>query len=180
MANKLLRVPPAIDLQSVLISLASDSNLASSAQTNGNDILFTDSSGTSKLNHEIESYVSSTGQLIAWVQVPSVSPTTNTVIYMYYGNSSAGNQQSPTAVWDSNYVAVNHFAGPPLSGHDSTSNANNGTLENSPGAVTGKIGDGASFGNTLGSYCNSDCQYVQNSSPAIGPTQGGRRPSSSG
>lgn len=93
----------------VLISLASDSNLAASAQTSGNDVLFTDSSGTNQLNHQIELYVSSTGQLIAWVQVSTVSTTVDTVIYMYYGNPSASNQQNATQVWDTNYKAVWHF-----------------------------------------------------------------------
>src|SRR5438552_2739405 len=35
----------------VLISLPSDSNLATGAQSSGNDILFTASDGTTKLNH---------------------------------------------------------------------------------------------------------------------------------
>ena len=41
----------------VLISWGNDSNLQSEAKTDGSDILFTDSSGTLKLNHEIEQYV---------------------------------------------------------------------------------------------------------------------------
>ncbi|HLH07384.1 MAG TPA: DUF2341 domain-containing protein [Terriglobales bacterium] len=78
----------------MLISLGSDSNLAGSAQTTGqtagNDILFTGSDGQTKLNHEIEQFVSSSGQLAAWVLIPSLSNSADIVIYMYYGNSSAG------------------------------------------------------------------------------------------
>jgi RHS repeat-associated protein len=133
----------------VLISLSSDSNLVSYAQTTGNDILFTDSSGTNKLNHEIEKYVSSTGQLIAWVQVPTVSVSANTVIYMYYGNASAGNQQNPTGAWDSNYKAVFHFAnGTGLNTNDSTSNADNAMAGSGVSAVTGEIGGGAGLNGT--------------------------------
>ena len=56
----------------VLISLT-DTGLQSNAQADGDDILFTSSDGTTKLSHEIEKYVSATGQLIAWVKVPSIS-----------------------------------------------------------------------------------------------------------
>ncbi len=94
----------------VLISLATDSDLAAHAQSSGNDILFTDSTGTNKLNHEIETYNSATGQLIAWVQVPSLSPATDTVIYMYFGSyPAAPNQQNKTLVWDANYQGVWHL-----------------------------------------------------------------------
>jgi RHS repeat-associated protein len=131
----------------VLISVI-DSNLALSAQSSGNDILFTASDGITKLNHEIETYVSSNGKLNAWVSVPSVSPTTNTVIYMYYGNSSASNQQSPTQAWDSNFIGVWHLPnGTTLGANDSTANANNGTISGA-GAVTGEIGGGGSFNGT--------------------------------
>ena len=62
-----------------------------------------------KLNHEIETFNPATGQLIAWVQVPSVSPTTDTVIYMYYGNPSAGNQQNKHRCGTANYRGVWHL-----------------------------------------------------------------------
>ena len=67
------------------------------------------SDGATKLAHEIETYNGAPGQLIAWVQVPSLSPATNTVLYMYYGNAAAANQQNPTGVWDSHYEGVWHL-----------------------------------------------------------------------
>jgi hypothetical protein len=128
-----------------LISLATDPDLAAHAQSSGNDILFTDASGINKLNHEIETYNSTTGQLIAWVQVPSVSPVADTVIYMYYGNPSAASQQSKTLVWDANYQGVWHLGnGVTLNATDSTSNGNNGVSSNAS-AAAGEIGGGASF-----------------------------------
>lgn len=57
--------------------------------SNGDDIRFTDSGGSSLIYYWIESgTISSTTNI--WVNVPSIaaSPTTTT-IYMYYGNSSA-------------------------------------------------------------------------------------------
>ena len=68
----------------VLINLTSDSDLAAHARSNGFDILFTSSDGTTKLSHEIEKYTSATGELVAWVKVPSLSSTADTVLYMYY------------------------------------------------------------------------------------------------
>ena len=86
-----------------------DSNLKSTGnggyvgKSDGTDIFFTASDGSTKLNHELESYNASTGPVIAWVQIPSLSPTSDTTIYVYYGNSSASDQQNKTGVWDSNY-----------------------------------------------------------------------------
>ncbi len=48
----------------VLVSIT-DTNLKDNAQSSGNDILFTSSDGNTKLSHEIESYNSSTGELVA-------------------------------------------------------------------------------------------------------------------
>lgn len=115
----------------VLIDIASDTNLASFASSTGADILFTAADGTTKLSHEIESYSSSTGSLVAWVNVPSLSPATNTIIYLYFGNASNTTpQQNVTGTWDGNFVGVYHFPSPggTLSGNDSTADANNGTI----------------------------------------------------
>lgn len=129
----------------VLISLASDADLAAHAQSSGNDILFTSSDGVTKLNHEIESYTSGTGALIAWVQVPSVSSSSDTTIYMYFGNASASNQQNASGTYDSNYGAVWHLGtGSSLSMSDSTSNAETAT-NSSATATTGQIYGAASF-----------------------------------
>jgi hypothetical protein len=99
----------------VLISVTDPDLIATSTgglvgKSDGTDILFTSSDGTTKLDHEIESYNSSTGQLVAWVRVPTLSASVDTVIYMYYGNSSASDQQNKTGVWDSNYKGVWHLA----------------------------------------------------------------------
>jgi len=87
----------------VLINFT-DIDLAGKAQSNGNDIVFTDYSGN-KLNHEIELYDNNTGQLVAWVNT-SVSSTVDTVLYMYYGNPSCGSQENIVGVWDSSYLMV--------------------------------------------------------------------------
>ncbi len=93
----------------VLIDLSADADLAAGAQANGNDILFTSADGTTKLSHEIETYTSATGALVAWVKVPSLWAHVDTTLYMYYGNSGAFNQQNATGVWDAKTGAVYHL-----------------------------------------------------------------------
>ncbi len=82
------------------------------SNSNGYDIIFTsDAAGTQKLDHEIEYYASATGQLVAWIRIPLLSHLSDTVIYLFYGNSSiTTSQENKTGVWDSNYKAVYHMA----------------------------------------------------------------------
>ncbi len=132
----------------VLIDI-SDSNLASNAQGNGYDIVFTDASNV-KLNHEIEFFNSATGRLIAWVNVPTLSSVSDTVLYMYYGNPSASNQQNVAGTWDSNYVMVQHLEQATGTFIDSTGYHNNctpygGVSQNASGKIDGAAGfDGSS------------------------------------
>ncbi|HEY7338162.1 MAG TPA: DUF2341 domain-containing protein, partial [Bryobacteraceae bacterium] len=147
-----------------LISLASDSNLASAAQQNGNDILFTAADGTTKLSHEIEQYTYTTGQLAAWVQIPSLSNSSDTVVFMYYGNGSAGSQQNALGVWDANYQLVYHLADNAANTTvTDAANQLNGTSQANTSAkhATGKIGGALTF--------NGTSDYVQASSSKAPP-----------
>jgi hypothetical protein len=131
-----------------LVNLNSDADLAAYAQANGNDILFAGADGATKLSHEIETYTSATGALVAWVRVPIVSSSVDTVVYLYYGNAGASNQQNPTAVWDSHYHGVWHLKENGALAGDSTSNANNATTGTLPTQTAGQIGNGQSFDGT--------------------------------
>ncbi|MFQ5553113.1 MAG: DUF2341 domain-containing protein [Thermoplasmata archaeon] len=112
----------------VLIRLPSDDDLAADAQNDGDDILFTASNGTTTLNHEIERFNGTTGELVAWVNVTSLSSAADTDIFMYYGNATATNQESVAGTWDSDYVSVWHLDGtPPATMADST-----GALDGTP------------------------------------------------
>ncbi|MGE5832656.1 MAG: DUF2341 domain-containing protein, partial [Methanomicrobiales archaeon] len=122
-----------------LVSLSSDADLAADAQDNGNDIVFTDSTGT-QIPHEIESFSGTTGALVAWVKLPTVSSSVNTDIYMYYGNSSTASQQNASGVWDSNYRGVWHMNVTA----DSTS-LNTCTNQGST-STTGKVNNARYFG----------------------------------
>jgi hypothetical protein len=102
------------------------------------------------LNHEIEVYNSGTGQLVAWMNVPSLSSTVDTTLYLYYGNSGCGNQQNKYGTWDSNYLMVHHMN---ATGNifDSTVNGHNATNFGTT-ADTGMIGGCRYFDNTNDRY----------------------------
>jgi len=112
----------------LLVYLATDAQLAASAQADGDDIVITSSDGLTKLSHEIEKYTSATGELWAWVKIPTLSVSADTPLYLYYGNSAVSSQQDATNVWDSNFKGVWHLGDTgPTTAADSTSNDNNGT-----------------------------------------------------
>lgn len=125
-------------------SLKTVSNGGHVGKTDGTDILFTLSDGTTKLNHELEKYASTTGELLAWVNMGTgnLSTSSDTTIYVYYGNAAASDQQNVTATWNTGYKGVYHTPnGSTLSVTDSTGNFN-GTTTGSPTAGTGKIDGG--------------------------------------
>ncbi len=138
----------------VLVSIT-DADLATDAQADGDDILFTSADGTTILAHEIETYVSGTGTLVAWVKVPTLSYNVDTVIYMYYGNAGAASQQNPTNTWNSAYVGVWHMKEDPSASApqilDSTSNNRDGTSNGtmtSGDQVTGQMNGSLDFDGT--------------------------------
>jgi murein tripeptide amidase MpaA len=128
----------------ILIDLT-DNTLSTKVQADGDDFVFTDNNGN-KLSHQIETYDSAAGHLIAWLRIPYLSSTTDTIIYLYYGNPLAESQQNPTAVWDSSYKMVLHLGETTGTHYDSTSNGNNGSPYNGVvQGVTSKIDGFDSF-----------------------------------
>ncbi|MBL9136449.1 MAG: DUF2341 domain-containing protein, partial [Verrucomicrobiales bacterium] len=112
-----------------LLVQLTDSSLVTSARADGADFLFTSTDGTNQLAHEIESYVSTNGTLVAWVRIPSLSSVTNTRLFLYHGNPGAADQQTVTNVWNSSFAAVWHAkdaSGEVLT--DSTSHAGSASL----------------------------------------------------
>lgn len=119
---------------------------------NGYDIILTsDAVGSTKLDHEIESYNHETGVCVFWVRVPTVATASDTVIYLFYGNSSVStSQEAVTGAWNSNYVGVWHVPdGTTLTTLDSTGNnsdfTNNGTVTAAAGEIDGGTGTFAAY-----------------------------------
>lgn len=128
--------------------LATVANGGKVQNANGYDIAFySDSALTTQLDHQTETYTAASGLVNYWVKVPTVSASTDTVIYMAYGDSGISTDQSDAAnTWDSSYEGVWHLRdGTTLSGTESTSNGRNGTLTGSPTAVAGQIDGGANL-----------------------------------
>jgi hypothetical protein len=132
------------------------------------DLVFatsTNNCGTANLNFETEHYVSSTGEIEDWVNVPSLA--TNTIIYACYDNNSVTTDQShPSSTWDSNYAGVWHF--PTINGNvnasDSTANANNGTAVTATATSSCEI-DGCAY------FTTPPSQYITvASSSSLDPT----------
>ncbi|MFX1596189.1 MAG: DUF2341 domain-containing protein, partial [Promethearchaeota archaeon] len=126
----------------VLISIC-DSDLKNHTQPDGDDIAFYYENEW--LDHEIElfdnSYNDTHAQLVAWVRVPSLSSSMDTVIKMCYGNSSISSKEFIEGVWNSNYSSVWHLND---DFKDSTINQNDGTNHGSSNTV-GQIADAQDF-----------------------------------
>ncbi len=106
--------------------------------SNSQKIAVTGADGTTQNYVEIVRWDSTNKQANLWVKVPSVSSSTDTVLYLYYDNNQANNTGyvGPTGsvpaqnVWDPGFVAVWHLAqsGNGAAGEfiDSTANRYNG------------------------------------------------------
>ncbi|MBN2056540.1 DUF2341 domain-containing protein, partial [bacterium] len=151
------------------IAIADGANhLFDHTQSDGDDILFTNADGVTKLSHEIEYFNATTGgeALHAWVRIPSLSASSATVIFMYYGNSSCASQEAATAVWDSDFLMVQHLSETSGTHYDSTGFSHNGTPMNGVNQNgTGRI-DGADWFDASNDYidCGSNSDLNPGSS----------------
>ncbi|HEY8895129.1 MAG TPA: DUF2341 domain-containing protein [Niastella sp.] len=132
--------------------------------TSGYDIIFTLNDCSTILPMQIERYVATSGEYVAWVKLPSLTNAVNTTIYMFYGKSGVTTDPSTTAVWDANYIGVYHFNS---SINDATSNGRNLT---EPGSATAnlastssKVGEGRRLANgpTFVASNSASLKYLQ-------------------
>ena len=131
----------AVAVVGTISTLATVANGGHVQNASGFDIVFsTDDAGTSRLNWEVVSWDATTGAVEYWVQVPTLSSSVDTVIYLVYGDAAISTDQSNgPGTWDSNYAAVYHMgAQASLSTADSTG-VNNGT-NHGAGVTTGVLG----------------------------------------
>ena len=103
-------------------------DLKQANESEGRDFVFTLSDGTTKLSHEIESYDNATGEIIAWVNFPTLAAASSADIYIYYKGNTVGFNSAD--VWNDDYVLVWHLNqtsdGTAGEFSDSTGNGNDG------------------------------------------------------
>ncbi|MBN1790174.1 MAG: DUF2341 domain-containing protein, partial [Bacteroidales bacterium] len=122
----------------LLVRISGDVNLSNPGSgghvfsANGYDLAFVDQNGYA-LDFEIELYNGTTGTLVAWVRIPTLSTSANTVIKLLYGNPQITADPSTTNVWNSDYGGVWHFSN--NSFLDATSNNNDGSNSGSTGGT---------------------------------------------
>ena len=144
------------DLANMPVLLSwTDTDLAAGAQWAGFDVAFVING--QKLNHEMVSFNQGTGTVVAWVQIPAISSSTDTPVDVYYGNPTAPDQENIPGTWSNGFSGVWHLeesgGGPTSIYKDSSSAGNNGTsgtvtITGTPTAVAGKIAGGQSFNGT--------------------------------
>jgi len=124
------------------------------AQADGDDFVFVNSDHTIQYNHEIESF--SDNQLIAWVNVPIISSSEDTILYLYYGNPSCSSQENIEDTWNEDFLMIHHLNEEFGTFIDSTSNDNDGILTDldmdSERGISGKISQAIDF--------NGDADFI--------------------
>jgi hypothetical protein len=115
------------------------------ARDDGFDIYFSaDQPGVTRLAHEVEGYDPVTGDLVAWVKVPSL--TAASVLFIHYGDIAVTtSQQNPTAVWSASYQLVDHL------GSDSDATMKNTIVGSGVMSASGEVGPARSFNGTSSS-----------------------------
>ena len=117
-------------------------NTSDNWKINETSFTFFQPDNSTECNWELEYFNYTTGTIGAWVNISSISSTTNTTFYIYYDNSNStdGGEYNPENTWDSNYILVNHMTDL----LDSTSYDNDG-VNNGTDNITGKLGLARNF-----------------------------------
>jgi hypothetical protein len=96
------------------------------------DFAFTLPGSTAELNYQVDTYDSTNGILLAWVQIPQLT-NVNTNLTFYFGSPSPAHSAAFSAsTWASDYLAVYHFSEGSASATilDATSNGRNAVQAN--------------------------------------------------
>ncbi len=131
--------PVLIDITSTNLRTVSNGGFVEN--NNGYDISFSNESNSATLQHDLEDYDPTTGRIRAWVKIPSLSTSSNTIIRVYFGNNAISSSTGSSSTWSSNYVSVWHLNDDFV---DYATGANNGTNIGTSD-ISGKIADGQDF-----------------------------------
>ena len=127
------------------------SEFFTNVRSDGGDIRITSADGVTEVPREVVSIDTSgeTGEV--YFQAPTLSSTTNTTFYVYYGSSTATDYSDSDTfgahnVWDDDFEAVYHLEETGSTYLDSTDNGVDGTGEGTgPTAASGKFGTAQSI-----------------------------------
>lgn len=113
---------------------------------------YTDSTlSTAITGYELERYNATTGEVVMWVKVASLSSST-TPFVLAYGDSGISTDGSSTTTWSNSFLGVYHLKnGTTLSVLDATG-VNNGTATNTPTATAGQIDGGMAVASASSQY----------------------------
>jgi uncharacterized repeat protein (TIGR01451 family) len=128
----------------VLVTLTNAALTSHVVSPTGADLAFATTTGT-VLPFEVEAFDKVSGRLVAWVQLPSLQAGVDATFELHYGNAAPIPLASPAAVWDADFVMVQHLdeaAGAVL---DSTAYGNHGTPFGASMTPTGRAGPGYLF-----------------------------------
>lgn len=115
---------------------------------------YTDSGlGTAITGYELERYNATTGEVVMWVKVSSLSSST-TPFVLAYGDSGISTDGSSTTTWSNSFLGVYHLADGTTLSVNSATGSNNGT-NHSATATAGQIDGGAAFVSASSQYV--DC-----------------------
>lgn len=156
--------------------LATTGNGGHVQNASGFDIIFSTVSDCSfSLKWDTETYNASTGNIIVWVKVSTVSHTSDTSLYMCYGNSSITTYQGGAigSAWNSGYTGVWHMNDNAANTtvYDSIASGHNGTFSTNTSnrTITGQIanaldshaaGDFTDLGNVLNTSWGSGVSFT--------------------
>lgn len=122
------------------------------------DIWFsTDLYASSLLDWEIEYWNPSTGEIVAWIRIPTLTTSSDYVFYITFGDATRTTFTGDVnGTWNSDYKFVQHFPDP--SSLDFTESTSNGyaSVNNGATTTTGKMGGGVSFNGSSQSYHVTD------------------------
>lgn len=123
------------------------------SNANGYDIRpYTDTTlGTAITGYELERYNGSTGEVIMWVKVASLSSST-TPIVLGYGDTGITTDGSSTTTWSNSYLGVYLLKDGTTLSVASSTGSNNGSNVNGVTATAGKINGGGSFASASSQY----------------------------
>mgnify|MGYP000498269000 FL=1 len=150
----------------ILIDHTDAVNLTTAAgkvtSANGFDIIFADDNAN-LLDFQLESYNGATGEIVAWVKIPTLTNAPPLDIHMLYGKATVVTDQSTTGVWDANYVSIYHMNNNDFS--DATVNTNNIVNSGSTNNTGSKIGGGRTVN-------SSNLDYMQVGTSGWAPGSG--------